>query len=80
MLVLAVVVGSDGTAPDVHLGTDDRVAEIRQVLGLRSRPDDALLDLDEVADLGPVTKLGLNSKMGKRPNRTAATDLDAGNR
>ena len=37
VLVLAVVVAGDGARADVDLGADRRVAEIRQVVGLRAR-------------------------------------------
>ena len=51
VLVRAVVVAGDRAGADVDLLADRRVAEVRQVVGLRPAPERRLLQLDEVADV-----------------------------
>src|SRR5574340_1137631 len=51
VLLLAVVVARDRARADVHALADDRVAEIREVVRLRSPAERGLLQLDEVPDV-----------------------------
>src|SRR5437588_7834667 len=54
MFFLAVVVARDRSGADVHVRADGRVAEIRQMHRLRSRPEHCFLELDEVADASAI--------------------------
>src|SRR5678815_3979920 len=55
VLLEAVVVAEDGARADVRARADDAVAEIGEVVRLRSFAERGLLRLDEVADMGPVS-------------------------
>ena len=81
MLADAVVVAGDRPGPDVDVGPDRRVAEVRQVVRLGPGPQGGLLQLHEVADLGALA----NRRPGRRcangptaaPSATCAPDDQA---
>src|SRR5712664_1809377 len=50
MLVEAVVIAGDRARADVALGSDLRVAQVREVHGLRAFADDAFLEFHKIAD------------------------------
>src|SRR5687767_14438094 len=66
VLLLAVVVAGDGPRADVDVIADGGVAEIRQVIHLRSGAERRLLQFDEVADLGALAHCRRRPEMGER--------------
>ena len=67
----AVVVARDRAGADVDVLADGRVAQIRQVVGLRPAPERRLLQLDEVADVR------LSPTSDSRPEVRERTELRA---
>ena len=53
VLVLAVVVAGDRARADVHVGADRRVAQIRQVIGLRPGPSVVFFSSTKLPILAP---------------------------
>src|ERR1044071_1383768 len=53
VLLRPVVVAGDRAGADIHPLTDGRIAEVGEVVGLRPRSHRGLLQLHEIADLGP---------------------------
>src|SRR5690606_36529449 len=72
----AVVVAHDRAGADVGLGADPRVAEVGQVIGLGARLERRVLDLDEIADLGPGADLAVRAKARERPDLGTLADRD----
>ena len=72
VLVRAVVIAGDGAGADIDLLADGRVAEVGQVIGLAARAEDAVLDLDEVADVHA------RGQAGARPEARERTDVAVG--
>ena len=66
-----VVVAGDRARADVHVGTDCRVAEVREMIGLRARPERGLLQLHEISDLCALADDCFRPQMRKRPDRRA---------
>src|SRR5687768_15284577 len=54
VLPLAVEIARNGPGADVHIGSDRRVAEIGQMACLRPGTKRGFLQLDEVANFGPL--------------------------
>src|SRR5512139_2127489 len=69
-----VVVAGDRPRPHVDLPPHHRVAEVREVVRLRPLADPALLDLDEVADVGPLPDVRFRAQVGERPEDRAVPD------
>src|SRR4029450_11228555 len=84
-----VVVAGDGPGPDVDGGTHRRVADVGEVRHLGALAQPGLLELDEVADLGPGADVALGPDVGEGahgrprfdhagPQQAVVEDLRAG--
>src|SRR5579859_1314650 len=74
VLVHAVVVAGDGAAADVHFRADVGVAEVAQVIGLRSLAQTRLLGLDEVAEVHFVFQHAAGADVRPGPDLRVVTD------
>src|SRR5574342_1178834 len=61
----AVVVAGDRASPDVHMITDDGIADIREVRYLGPAADLRFFQLHEVADLGADTDVRLRPQVAE---------------
>ncbi len=75
MLLDAVVVAGDGSGADVDSGADFGVAEIGQVVGLRSLAELDLLGLDKVADVRAFSDVAAGTQMGIGSEDGAGADV-----
>src|SRR3954464_12753558 len=71
MFVHAVVIAGDGSGSDVYAFTDDCVAQISQVIGLRSFTKLYLLSLNEVADVSFFSDLASRTQVRIRSDNRA---------
>ena len=74
VLVDAVVVAGDGSGADVDARADFGVAEIGQVVGLRSLAQLDLLGLDEIADVRAFADFAAGAQMRIRAEDCAGAD------
>ena len=65
-------------APTFTFVADRRVAEIRQVIGLRVRAERGLFQLDEVADPGALADSRLGPQVRERTESCAGIDARTG--
>ena len=68
MLVHAVVIAGDGAGADVGLAADFGIADIAQVVRLRTRAEMRILDLDEIAHARAGAELGAAAYPRERPD------------
>src|ERR1019366_5072346 len=66
VFLLAVVIAGDGARPDVHAFPDFRVAQIAEVIGLRTLAQLGFLRLDEVPQVSPFAHLASRPHMSVR--------------
>src|SRR6185437_7696453 len=77
MLGGAVIITGDGAGANIGAGTDVRVADISQVIGLGAGLDLSFLYLDEIADMHVGTEIGAGAQPGKRSDAGALADVSA---
>ena len=70
MLVHAVIVAGDGAGANVDSRADFRVAQISEMVGLRSLAQLDLLGLDEVADVRALADLAARPQMRVRSDES----------
>src|SRR5436309_879396 len=60
-----IVIARNRSCPDVGVGPDRRIADVGQVIDLRTLGDFGVLELDEIADLGLAGKPRAGAEPGK---------------
>ena len=70
-LCCAVVVARDGARADIHLGTNGRVAQVGEMIGLRARPERGLFQLHEISDFCAFPTTVSGRKCANGPDRRA---------
>ena len=77
VLVDAIVIAGDRTSPNVYAGADLRVAQVREMIRLRSLPQLDLFGLNEITDVSTFTDLASWTKMRIRPDNRSRPNLRA---
>src|SRR5262249_39670028 len=75
VLLEAVVVAGDGPGADVRIRADLAIAEIGEVVGLRTGAEHRLLGLDEVSDVHALAEPRAGPQAGERADDGAGADL-----
>src|SRR5580692_6435273 len=73
-LVGTIVVAGDRAGTDIDRAPNLAVADVGEVIGLAARANDAVFDLDEVAEVHAVGQLRLRPQTRERPDLTAGAD------
>ena len=71
----SVIVTGDGAGADVHAFADLRIAEVAEMIGLRTFTLFGFLDFDEISDLRPFAHDDMRTEVGEWSQRRIVFNL-----